>query len=272
MSSANHITMATVDEPITSDTKITLTIDHREGALKDIFKEQANYMNLALGDITIEVDTVPIVVIERKTIADLAASIKDGRYKNQKASLLEAFDTRRIYYIIEGHFDYFELDAIIHGISKKAIVSMVVNTMVRDNIKVMVTKNVHETASLIKGLFNRVKNNPEKFVHLVKSSDTDETVDMDDTRVVSKGKAGNGTMTKAECFEYQLCQIPDISRKTAQAIMKTYPTLRKLFEDVGALDEVEKLKVLKNICIQDSKGKDRRISERVIRNLIEYIF
>ncbi len=36
--------------------------------------------NLAIGDIAIENNDKEVVIIERKTLQDLAASIKDGRY------------------------------------------------------------------------------------------------------------------------------------------------------------------------------------------------
>ena len=42
------------------------------------------YKNLDLGDIIIEYNDIPLIIIERKTIPDLLASIKDGRYKEQK--------------------------------------------------------------------------------------------------------------------------------------------------------------------------------------------
>jgi len=246
---------------------VLLKIDHRECLLKEAFKDVAEFSNLVYGDIIVEVNGEALVVMERKTLADLAASIKDGRYKNQKVKLLESCkDSSVIYYIVEGPFDYFDMEGMIYGISKKALVSAVINTMIRDNIKVMVTRNLHETTSMIKGLFTRVQECPEKYT----PRDTDE---IEDTRVVSKPKSGSGgVLSKSECFEYQLCQIPDISRKTAQAIMKSYPSFRELYSSLNVKDDAEKLKSLKDLTIQDSKGKDRRISERALKNLIEYIF
>ena len=36
------------------------------------------------------------IIIERKTVEDLAASIKDGRYREQKARLLKHFSKNQI--------------------------------------------------------------------------------------------------------------------------------------------------------------------------------
>jgi ERCC4-type nuclease len=41
-------------------------------------------------------------LMERKSVADLLASIKDGRYEEQSYRLQHAFDPRRVFYVIEG--------------------------------------------------------------------------------------------------------------------------------------------------------------------------
>lgn len=64
---------------------------------------------LPLGDIILHdpAQEKDIVLFERKTLADLAASIRDGRYKEQSFRLIESattsgFNTHHIVYIIEG--------------------------------------------------------------------------------------------------------------------------------------------------------------------------
>ena len=66
--------------------KFTLEIDYREKCLKEYFesKSYCNIVNLTLGDIILKYDNNIILLIERKTAADLAASIRDGRHKEQK--------------------------------------------------------------------------------------------------------------------------------------------------------------------------------------------
>ena len=65
---------------------IELIIDYREHKLKEYFKDN-KYLtieNLVLGDIIIKYNNNIILLIERKTICDLGASINDGRHREQK--------------------------------------------------------------------------------------------------------------------------------------------------------------------------------------------
>ena len=62
---------------------------------------------LPLGDILLKNnDDVLLLIIERKSISDLLASIKDGRYEEQSFRLLNSADKHSIVYIIEGMFTY----------------------------------------------------------------------------------------------------------------------------------------------------------------------
>ena len=80
-----------------------LVLDERN-VLKNYFSR--NYLNtqlkqLPLGDILIQHNDIE-VVIERKTITDLASSIRDGRLREQKIRLIHNYSKRNIIYIIEG--------------------------------------------------------------------------------------------------------------------------------------------------------------------------
>ena len=72
--------------------KVSLEIDYREKCLKDYFEEKpyCNIVNLTLGDIVIKYQNNIVLVIERKSVEDLAASIRDGRHKEQKYRLMNS--------------------------------------------------------------------------------------------------------------------------------------------------------------------------------------
>ncbi len=68
-----------------------IILDFREIELKNsienLIKTNAAFQNIQLkienlhiGDIIIEIDNKPFIIIERKQISDLLASLKDGRY------------------------------------------------------------------------------------------------------------------------------------------------------------------------------------------------
>jgi ERCC4-type nuclease len=240
---------------------IKLYIDHREGGLKTKLATNDNiiYKNLDYGDIIIDVDDKHLVVCERKTLSDLSASIKDGRYKNQKQKLLTILPTNCLYYIIEGPIDFNNSDSTLNGINKKTMLSCIINTLIRDNIKILITKDIDETCNLILNMYERIKNDPCKYVG---------------ERVLESQviKSKNTNTTKESCFEQILCQIPDISIKTAKAICIKFSNMKGLYDCLDSLNYEEKLKILKEISIENVKGNKRKISEKVIKNIIEYIF
>ena len=84
---------------------MSIIITPGETKLIEAFKDQ-NYNviieNLLVGDIHIRKDDKTVYILERKAGSDLDASIKDGRYKEQKSRLFETGIPRKnIIYIIE---------------------------------------------------------------------------------------------------------------------------------------------------------------------------
>jgi len=251
-----------------------LIIDNREGAIKSKFSDSKYniiYKNLDYGDIIIDVnesnnESEPInnhlMVIERKTLSDLSASLKDGRYKNQKNKLLTLVPTNCLYYIIEGPIDFIidnNIDVTLNGISKKKMLSCIINTLIRDNIKVFITKDVNETCDLICNIYDRVSTDPCKYL-------------VEKPKEIQIVKAKNTNMTKEVYFEKLLCQIPDVSTKTAKAICKKYNNMKIIQKSLSTLNDIDKLKILKDIYIEDVNGKKRKVSEKVLKNIIEFLF
>ena len=91
-----------------------LIIDNREGKLIELIKNTPSFTiqyelkSLQIGDIIISNDKHPdkSIIIERKCVPDMLASIKDGRYKEQKVRLqaekLQSSGKKLICYLIEG--------------------------------------------------------------------------------------------------------------------------------------------------------------------------
>ena len=89
-------------------------IDYRETDLRTtmnlLFKEHSHEIqleNLFLGDIIILNDELEEkIIFERKSLYDLAASIKDGRYAEQSYRLNECSQhNHNIVYVIEGDLE-----------------------------------------------------------------------------------------------------------------------------------------------------------------------
>ena len=129
-----------------------LFIDNREQKLIPILPEFTP-KQLELGDIIIDSPNHK-VIIERKTIADFNASLKDGRYRNQKLRLLEWKNNldenvrKDVIYILEEKLgDY----------KDKAYWGSIVNANLRDNIIVIQTDGLARTAELVQDIKKKVE-------------------------------------------------------------------------------------------------------------------
>ena len=149
-----------------------LQIDNRETKLIELIKvvnahsgqPPIHYTtaNLEIGDIIIKSDLGHQLIIERKTIADLIASVKDARYKEQKLRL-QAEQSRsngkmRVAYIIEG-----DNLAKCNQSDKLIAIGAIISSSFRDGIIVLRTMSLDETLDLIVRLFERCLKNITDF-------------------------------------------------------------------------------------------------------------
>ena len=80
-----------------------VTVDSRERTLLPIFRAHSDGFDVAplpVGDVHVEYADGRGWVCERKTAADLAASLVDGRWKEQTSRLFSC--SKKVYIIIEG--------------------------------------------------------------------------------------------------------------------------------------------------------------------------
>ena len=208
---------------------MNIIIDNRERDLIKICNENNEKIilkNLDLGDIVYEKDNEIIYIIERKTFNDLGASIKDGRYKEQKINLLEN-NNNNIYYIIEG--DIKNCDTL----NKKALLGSIINMIFRDNIKIIYSININQTYDIIKQI--REKYNIGKFKKNEKKTNY--------VSCVKINKKEN--MDKKTCNIIQLASIPGVSKNIASIIIEKYDTINNLIEELKKNDQylLEKLKI-----------------------------
>lgn len=127
-------------------THMTLAIDSRErGLLKCLIEKYSidpAVKQLSLGDAMVSTGTKTILV-ERKTVADLAASIADGRYREQRARLLDAQGSGcTAMYIIEGSYSKC-------GIPYTTLLSAMLSCAVKYKFPVVQTASIEETCYLL---------------------------------------------------------------------------------------------------------------------------
>jgi len=229
---------------------------------------------LSLGDIIIESeeeeDNSILLLIERKSLSDLLASIKDGRYEEQSHRLIHAskIPTHNIVYVIEGMFSQLRSPQ-----DKKMILSAMTSLSFFKGFSVIRTCSVTETAEFIINMADKIERDLKKgkipaFSQLSKEeemrdSDKEEiTTTKKYCEVVKKVKKEN--ITKENMGEIILCQIPGISSTTAIAIMKYVDnSLIKLLDILKTSPE----ELLQNVKLGEEGGKQRKIGKKNVENM-----
>lgn len=245
------------------DNKLTIIIDIREDSLYadifdrdlDIYKDKIEIIkeSLDIGDIHIKYNEI-LYIFERKTVRDLVSSIHDGRYREQKARMLSIYDKYQLSYIIE------EDDVISSKIysNKSIIQGAYINTMFRDNIRVLFTKKICETATLLLSIAVKIIENPKKFIS-TKTNENSADICYTDYVKLKKKKIDN--IDVDTCYIMQLSQIPHISNIIAKNIAKIYPSMPYLITQL--IDNENKNKEL---CKIDGVGKEKAAV------IIKYLF
>ena len=223
-----------------------ISIDSRESDLIKMFeflKHPINTSSLHLGDALID-----NIIIERKTLTDLAASIKDGRYKEQSFRLEKALEENyKVFYMIEGN-----LDLYAGSIPKETLVSAMYSLTTK-GFQLLLTKNTKETAFFMIQFFEKNKKGDKK---------EDEKV-YEDT-IVSKQK--NTNITRDNISIFMLCQIPSISNVTASILMDKYKHISVLIEEMKNPNILEDFEYL-----HPKTNKPKKLNKNVIQKLNEYL-
>jgi ERCC4-type nuclease len=191
---------------------------------KSLENHEIKSERLPLGDIILH-DPHPqqakdIVIFERKTLADLAASIRDGRYKEQSFRLIETaaatgFHTHNIVYIIEG--DLARYDERHTQITKTALQSAMVSLMYYKGFSVIRTMNIGETSEFIINFADKVaKEGPLAVADMPTPTPTASYSE------VSAKKEKRDYITRENIGEIMLAQVPGVSAKMASAILAKY--------------------------------------------------
>ena len=230
------------------DIHMNLIIDNRENSLIKLL-EKNNIVfekkNLEIGDIQYIEDDKLIYIIERKTINDLGASIKDGRYKEQKIRLLSN-NNNNIYYILEGNINN------CNTLNRKALLGSIINMLFRDNIRIIFSENIDDTYNII--LQIQSKYNMGKFKKIENSTDNYASS-------IKINKKEN--MNKSLCNIIQLATIPGVSKNISKIILDEYKSISNLIEEFKKNDKL----LLANINLGKRKlGKI--LSEKIYDYLI----
>ena len=248
---------------------------------------------LPLGDIIIYDDNDEKLIIERKCLNDLLASIKDGRYEEQSYRLNGLnHPNHNIYYLIEGDVNKANRFKD-NNIEKLTLYSAMFSLNYYKGFSVMRTLSMEETAIFICNTASKLSKSDKKayyenkppvntVANVITSENGEKNLaegveqnsiveqnlekesDKDYISVVKKVKKEN--ITPENIAEIMLCQIPGISSVTAIAIMDKFKTIPNLIQEIQQNDNC-----LKDISYQNSKGQSRKINKTSLVNIVKFL-
>lgn len=240
-----------------------LAVDYREAHVRselDKLKVQYQVQNLDIGDYQIQKDGKAIGIWERKTYADLAASVSDSRYREQKHRLTTS-DAKYKGYIIEGMSP--DPNRKYHSLQPGAIESIKIGLTCRDGFNVLYTSGTAHTAIILTKLLKKV---PE---YLSEDRSTDALVEKYHDALVNSSVSSikSENYTQETCYHAQLCQLPQVSINTAKTISSRWGNMGSL---TGAI--LKDREGTKNTISELKMGGDgRRIGESVATKIIDYL-
>jgi ERCC4-type nuclease len=248
-----------------------MIIDCREDKLiaaleSDGLKKECNHLlfdieQLEIGDIVYKKDGQIVCLVERKTLEDYAASIIDGRSKNQSIRISQLKNIHVIY-LIEGHF--IQKDHKFRGgITRDSLYSSIINRVVRDNFTIYRTEDINDTALIVTKIYDKLLENS-----LEDPNSKEERLEY--LRTIKTSKKDN--MTPANCFLCQLSQIPGVSIDMANIISKSHTSMYHLVMAYNALtDEEEKCNLLSELSIPIANNKSKRLGKVLSKRIYDYI-
>ncbi|XP_001354493.3 crossover junction endonuclease MUS81 [Drosophila pseudoobscura] len=185
-------------------------------------------------------------IVERKRMDDLASSIRDGRFHEQKHRLRQC-GLLNVIYLIEDYGDNEQL-----GLPLDSLLQALANTRIQSGIQVVRTENHYRSMCYLAGMSRALRQMfLSKSLHSVdraalgsSSCLTDRRVGLLKFRALYEDSAKNAQLTVREVFVQQLLQLHSLSMERALAIVELYPTPRLLLDAYEACEEVDQARRL----------------------------
>ena len=232
---------------------------------------------LPLGDIIIFNENKENIIIERKTINDLSASIKDGRYEEQSYRLNGInHPNHNIIYLIEGKVNQ---SNSFNKVDSITIYSAIFSILYYKGFSILRSFDIDESAFIICNMVIKlIRMKDKKPYYSLENLNKTEVLQQEEIniqqeeinkskeycKVVKKVKKDNITIDNIG--EIMLCQIPGISSNSAIAILNKFKTISNLIKNIN-----ENENCLNEIQTMDGNKKFRKISKTIIANLIKFL-
>jgi ERCC4-type nuclease len=205
--------------------------------------------NLDIGDYVFydELSEQILLIIERKSLSDLEASIKDGRYKEQSFRLNEApTHNHNIIYLLEGAIiNYKEVGF------RSTLYSTLFSLNYYKGFSVINTLNQTETATMLVAFASKInrENKPGFY------GDKALTSASDDCYIETIKTSKKAHINRENIFQLMLMQIPGISNVSALALANEFKNMESLLQ---ALKQ-ENTKIFENIKLASGRKLNKNI-------------
>jgi ERCC4-type nuclease len=261
-----------------------IKIDYREMKLiqylTGLMKEDTNIKmvteNLPLGDIILCDDLgQEKAIIERKSLADLASSIRDGRYKEQSFRLNQCdLHNHQIYYLVEGDLRYYK--PFKGSPDKKALLSAMTSISFFKGFSLYRTMNLEESAEwLLQFAVKLEKEGGMPFYTSVAGASVAgasasvagaSLTEPNYAEVVPHKRVKKDNITAENIGEIMLAQIPSVSTTAAAAIIQKFSTFANLMNALQTDPQC-----LNTITTSNKNGQMRKLTKPCIQAIFDYL-
>ena len=202
-----------------------LVVDSRETRLAEALKVLSvpfQTAGLDVGDFLIQNETgEPLLVAERKSLADFAASNADGRYREQRARLMAVRGSGvAVLYILEGHWSLGDHLKMYGRTPEKQLQRLFTRLILRYGMPVIQTEGILDTARWAKLIMEQLSDDPTVFTPEGDLATSQVAAMAGMTAVLSTAKKGN--KTPAGTAHAMLSAIPGLGSKKVDALLATH--------------------------------------------------
>ncbi|KAI8123129.1 hypothetical protein FF38_10725 [Lucilia cuprina] len=208
-------------------------------------------------------------IVERKRMDDLASSIRDGRFHEQKHRLHQS-GIQHIIYLIE---DYGDNEHV--GLPLDNLKQALSNTLIHNNFAIEHTENHRRSMMYLQGLTNFfIRLYKDKVLLSCEKEDiqinepSQRMVGLLKFKALYDDSARNAQLTIREVFVQQLLQLHSLSLEKALAIVSFYPTPRCLMD---AYDNCESVSKARNLLTNISSGQlERPLGDKLSQTIYNF--
>jgi len=217
--------------------------------------------NLPIGDIIIkDNEGNEKLIIERKSVSDLAASIGDGRYKEQSLRLHNAsLPNHNIIYLIEGNLETYR--SKWNRIDKTALYSSIVTMQYYKGFSVIKSNSLRESAEYIIRYANKIHKGAKQSPFYTSENSANPNIENQTyANVIKRVKKDN--INSDNIHHIWLSQLPYVSNSIAEVILEQHENIWQLRDNLKGDPQC-----LDNITIKTTTGKTRAIGKNIIETI-----